>query len=229
MSNRARLARLAGAASILMALGACNEGNSPVVMASAPVERAGTPAGYRIAREDTLEIAVFMVPSLNRTVQVDGNGRIDLPLLGKMDAAGRTTREVEADIARDLGAKYVRSPQVTVTVKDGLAQRFAVDGAVLKPGIYVARGETTLLQAIAEAGGPNEVGDVDDVSIIRVVDGQRQTIRFSLRGIRTGQAPDPQVYGKDAVVVGESATLSSLKFVKDIGAPVIGVARLAVP
>ena len=209
-----------------LALGACHSVETSALTTPAPVVQTSASAEYRIAPEDTLDIAVFMVPSLNRSVQVDAGGRIDLPLLGKVAAGGRTVREVEADLVRQLGAKYLRSPQVTVSVKDGLAQRFAVDGAVLRPGIYVAKGDTSLLQAVAQAGGPNEVGNVDDVTIVRVVDGQRVALRYSLRAIRTGQAPDPAVYGKDAVVVGESQALSTLKFVRDLGAPLVGVARV---
>lgn len=223
-----RLSRLIAVLASAGALGACQGADSSAVLSttSLPVVQTAAATEYRIAPEDTLEIAVFMVPSLNRTVQVDGVGRIDLPLLGKVAAGGRTARELEADLVRQLGAKYVRSPQVTISVKEGLAQRFAVDGAVVRPGIYVAKGDTTLLQAIAQAGGPNDVGNIDDVAIVRVVDGRREATRYSLRAVRTGQAADPQVYGKDAVVVGESATLSTLKFVRDLGGPLIGVARV---
>jgi polysaccharide export outer membrane protein len=164
----------------------------PVTATSVAVERPA--AAYRIAVEDSLDISVFMVPGLSRVVQVDERGRIDLPLLGSVVAAGQTARELEGDIARQLGAKYIRNPQVTVSVKDGLAQRFAVDGAVARPGIYVAKGDTTLLQAI-----------------------------------RTGEAADPAVYGKDAVVVGESAVLNSLKFVRDLSGTALSIVRYAVP
>lgn len=216
-------------ASGLCGLAACRAVETSPLTTATPVAAERPVAEYRIAADDTLDISVFMVPSLNRTVQVDARGRIDLPLLGSVVAGGRTTRELEGDLARQLGAKYVRSPQVTVAVKDALAQRYAVDGAVMRPGIYVAKGETTLLQAIAQAGGPNEVGNVDDVIIVREVGGRREPARYSLRAIRTGQAADPPVYGKDAVVVGESAGLNTLKFVRDLSSPVLGAARFAVP
>lgn len=222
-----RALRLLGVLLPAWALAACQGVESTAALsAAAPAAQPASAREYRIAPEDTLDIAVFMVPSLNRSVQVDGSGRIDLPLLGKVAAGGRTVRELEADLAARLGAKYVRSPQVSVSVKEGLAQRFAVDGAVMRPGIYVAKGDTTLLQAIAQAGGPNEVGNIDDVAIVRVVEGRREATRFSLRAIRTGQAADPPVQGQDAVVVGESQALSTLKFVRDLGSPLVGVARV---
>ncbi|SFU47112.1 polysaccharide export outer membrane protein [Methylobacterium sp. 174MFSha1.1] len=224
-----RIARALVVASGLSGLGACHSVETSPLTRGVPLAATQPVAEYRIAAEETLDISVFMVPGLTRTVQVDARGRIDLPLIGSVVAGGRTTRELEADIARQLGAKYVRSPQVTVAVKEGLAQRYAVDGAVAKPGIYVAKGETTLLQAIAQAGGPNEVGNVDDVVVIRDAGGRREAARYSLRAIRTGQEADPPVYGKDAVVVGESATLNTLKFVRDLSSPVLGAARFAIP
>ncbi len=173
----------------LSGLGACQSVETSPLTNAAPVALGRPVAEYRIAAEDTLEISVFMVPGLSRVVQVDARGRIDLPLLGSVAAGGRTTRELEAELARQLGAKYVRSPQVTVTVKDGLAQRYAVDGAVAKPGIYVAKGETTLLQAIAQAGGPSEVGNVDDVIIVRDVGGRREAAGTACAPSGPGRPP----------------------------------------
>ena len=221
-------ARVLVCVALLVGLGACQT-VEPSASTGPAVGPSATAPGYRIAADDTLEVAVFQVPNLNRTVQVDANGRIDLPLLGPVVARGRTARELQTEIANKLGATYLRSPQVTVTVKEGLAQRFAVDGAVMRPGIYVAKGDTTLLQAIAQAGGPNDVGNVDQVMIVRLVEGGREASNYSLRAIRSGQAVDPPVQGRDAVVVGESATLSTLKFVKEFVGPLVGIARYAIP
>jgi len=181
-----------------------------------------------LAAQDTVEVSVFQVPSLNRTAQVDGSGRIALPLIGAVTAAGRTTRELEADIAAKLGAKYVQSPQVSVSVKDAVGQRVTVDGAVKKPGVYAAKGETSLLQVIALAGGLDEVGDSDSITLFRVANQQRTASQHSLSAIRAGRVADPPVYGGDTIVIGESAARNAWKMVKDI-APIGGAARAFVP
>lgn len=221
---------LAAAVSIALALTGCDSpGQQPAFVASAPGPTHAAMTNnteYRIAPQDVLDISVYQVASLNRTVQVDANGRIDLPLIGSVRAGGQTARDLEAEIAKRMGAKYVQSPQVTVAVKEGLAMRFTVDGAVMKPGVYLAKGETTLTQAIAEAGGLGDVGDIDAVSISRVVDGQRVAAVHSLKAIRAGQEQDPPVYGKDTVTVAESGTLNTLKFVKELGGTAVGAARL---
>jgi polysaccharide export outer membrane protein len=234
-STARALARLAlraiAVACLAPVLAACeSDGASPTLVATAsPAMQAGAAINtteYRIAPQDMIDISVFQVPSLNRTVQVDGNGIIDLPLIGTLRVGGSSARDVEAEITKRLGAKYVQSPQVTVVVKDGLAMRFTVDGAVAKPGVYIAKGETTLTQAIAQAGGLGEVGDTDNIVIARVVDGQRTTNAYSLKAIRAGRSIDPPVYGKDTVYVADSAALDTLKFVKDLGGTAIGAARL---
>jgi polysaccharide export outer membrane protein len=228
----ARLAvRAAALAWLASMLAACeSDGASPTLVATAsPAMQAGAATNavdYRIAPQDEIEISVFQVPSLNRTVQVDGNGIIDLPLIGAIKVGGSSPRDVEAQITKRLGAKYVQSPQVTVVVKDGLAMRFSVDGSVMKPGVYVAKGETTLTQAIALAGGLSEVGDTDNIVIARVVDGQRTTNVHSLKAIRAGRSVDPPVYGKDTVYIADSATLDTVKFVRDLGGTAISAARL---
>src|SRR5258708_1825648 len=114
------------------------------------------PAGdYRIGPQDTLEIDVFQLSDLNRTVQVDSGGQILLPLLGQVPAAGKTSRELSTDIAAQLGEKYVNNPQVTVVVKEAQGQRITVDGAVTQPGVYSLAGPTTLMQTAALAQGPD--------------------------------------------------------------------------
>ena len=105
---------------------------------------------YRILPNDMLDVSVYQVPALNRTAQVDGTGHIALPLIGGVKAGGRTARELEADIAAKLGAKYLNSPQVTVLSKMLLGQRVTIDGAVRKPGVYSAN---TLLQSTGASWG----------------------------------------------------------------------------
>jgi polysaccharide biosynthesis/export protein len=72
---------------------------------------------YKIGPLDVLDISVFKVPDLGKTVQVDSNGTITYPLVGEIPAAGKTAHELERELAQRLGAKYLRSPQVTVIIK----------------------------------------------------------------------------------------------------------------
>src|SRR5687768_12757963 len=114
---------------------------------------------YAIGPLDVLEITVFKVPDLSKTVEVSDTGSINLPLVGEVPAAGRTAQQLERDLTVRLGGKYLQNPQVTVYVKDHKSQRVTIQGAVKAPGMFPLSGRTTLLQGIALAGGRDKVSD----------------------------------------------------------------------
>ena len=166
---------------------------------------------YRIGAQDLIEVSVFQVEDLNRTVRVNSNGQISLPLIGNVQAGGRTVEELEAQIAGLLTESYLQAPQVTVFVKEFTSQRVTLEGAINKPGIYPLSGRTTLLQAIAQAEGVTDLANLDGVVVFRTIDQQKMAAVFSLRQIRSGEAVDPQIYGDDVVVVDTSAAKSGLR------------------
>ena len=114
---------------------------------------------YRVGPLDLLEISVFQVPDLNRTVRINTSGQISLPLIGAIRAGGKTITELEAEIASKLSAQYLQDPQVSVFVKEFSSQRITVEGAVKQPGIFPITGKTSLLQVIAMARGFEELAD----------------------------------------------------------------------
>jgi len=166
---------------------------------------------YRIGPQDLLEISVFQVTELNRTVRVNTSGDISLPLVGVMRAGGRTVQELEADIAKSLDDKFLQNPQVTVFVKEFTSQRVTLEGSVKKPGIYPLTGRTTLLQAIAMAEGLDQLADLRGIVIFRVVDGKKMGARFDIKAIRSGAAADPQVYGDDIIVIDQSGSKTAFR------------------
>ena len=117
----------------------------------------------------------------------------------------------ESDIAERLAARYLRDPQVTVTVKEAASQKITLDGAVTKPGVYEMRGSTSLLQAVAMAEGPTGIADLTKVAVFRTIDGQRSVALFDLASIRQGRASDPQVFGDDVIVVDTSRLNATLR------------------
>lgn len=174
---------------------------------------ASTPqADYRIGIGDKLNIQVFQVEDLTfEEIVVDSSGNVQLPLVGAVRSAGRTAAELSQDIAGLLSQQYLRDPQVTVTVVEAASQKITVDGAVTKPGVYVMRGSTSLLQAVAMAEGPSRVADLSKVAVFRTIDGQRSVALFDLGAIRQGRAQDPEVFGDDIIVVDTSRTSSILR------------------
>ena len=164
---------------------------------------------YRIGADDTLDINVFQIAELTRTVRVDSSGKVLLPLLGSVQASGRTPDELSVDIATALKKSYMKDPQVTVAVKDAQSQRVTVDGAVVQPGVYPLTGRTTLLQAVSLAKGPDpRLANIRHVAIFRTVGGARHSAMYDLSQVRTGKAEDPEVFGNDIIVVDTSGSKS---------------------
>ncbi len=179
----------------------------PVHLAEASVFTApATPgnSGYKIGPQDIVEVAVYKVPDLSRTAQVSDTGTVNLPLVGEVPASGKTARELEHDLTKKLGAKYLQSPQVSVFIKEYNSRRVTIDGAVGKPGVYPINGKTSLMQLIATAGGPTESSDTGDIVVFRQTDGKRSAARFSLDDIRAGKAKDPALLEGDVVVLNQS-------------------------
>jgi polysaccharide export outer membrane protein len=169
---------------------------------------------YRIGPRDVLAISVFRVETLQQEqVQVDLAGQINFPLIGTVTAAARTPNELAAEIAAKLEEKYLQDPQVTVLVKDAVSQRFTVEGAVRKPGIFPLVGKTTLLQAIATAVGLDDVGNSRAVVVFRTVNQRRMATAVDLAEVRTGKLGDPDIHPGDVIVV---ATSKSRRAIKDI-------------
>ncbi len=106
-------------------------------------------------------MTVFKAPELSKTVQVSETGTINFPLIGELDAAGKSAREIEQEMTKKLGSKYLQNPQISVFVKDYFSQRITMEGAIKKPGVYPIAGGLVVLQAMAQAGGFDEIG-LDD-------------------------------------------------------------------
>lgn len=140
--------------------------SSPVTSQSASnavgvVERAEVSADYRIGAQDLLEVNVFGAPELDRSLRVSGSGKISMPLVGSVQAAGLTVTELE----KRLGEKYstyIKDPQVGVLVSAVQSHPVSVLGAVKNPGTFQLQAPTTLLQILSKAGGlaPDAGGEV---------------------------------------------------------------------
>lgn len=171
---------------------------------------------YKIGPLDVVEVTVFKVPDLTKTMQVAEDGTINFPLVGDVQASGRTAHEVEHDLAQRLGAKYLRDPQVTVLVKEFNSQRVTISGSVKTSGVFAIKGSTSLMQVVAMAGDIDTATDSGTVVIFRTIEGQRTAARFDIDAIKAGRANDPAVEPGDVVVVDSSATKVALSNVMKV-------------
>jgi len=197
---------------VAASLGACMTGPAEIAPAGAafadqqsPLIGQGVPGGYLLGPLDTLSVKVFNEPGLLIEEQaIDQSGQFSMPLVGIVQAAGRTTADVQREITDKLNARFLRDAQVSVAVVKPLNYAFTVNGEVQKPGVYQIPGRITLMQAVALGNGLTRDARLSDTVVIRQIDGQRYAARFDLADVQTGRFPDPEIKQGDVVIVGLS-------------------------
>lgn len=186
----------------------------------APVEN------YRIGALDELSVNVFREPDLSvENVVVDVAGKINLPVVGQINAYGRTVDDVSAEIAERLNQRYLRNAEVAVSVNKPTSYTFTIEGEVKKPGTYAIPGNVTLLQAVAIGEGLTEKARLSDVIVFRTQNGQRYAARFNVKDIRLARSEDPNLRPGDTVVIGYS---TAKQIYRDIITALPGVAGIFV-
>lgn len=180
---------------------------------SAGISNDGT--DYKISSLDILQVAIFQVPDLTRTVRVDEAGFVSLPLVGQVRVRGRTMLQAQEDIAARYSKSYLQSPQVSLSLVKS-SQRVTVSGAVRGPTVLTLDTPLTLSMAIAQSGGVNDLANSDRVHIARITGEQVDDSVFNLKEIQAGKTPNPSLRGGDIVVVEESNARLVLKEVKDV-------------
>jgi polysaccharide export outer membrane protein len=182
------------------------------IAAALPTVNRPSVRDYRIGPEDLLEIQVFGVDQLTRTVRVNSQGLISLPLVGNLLVGGLTSQQAEALVVANLAESYLQNPQVSLFIREYTSQRVTIEGAVNKPGVYPLRGPTTLLQSLAVAGGQASLSDMSEVMLFRADnDGKRETLVYDVDRIRSGELDDPPVRNEDLIVVKRSKARTVLK------------------
>jgi polysaccharide export outer membrane protein len=181
-------------------------------------------AGYKIAPMDTLTVKVFRMPDLSGDYEVDLAGHISMPLIGEVAAYDLTTAQLDSALTQKLSEKYLENPDVSVGIKSSTRRSVTIDGAVNKAGSYPVFGPTTLMQAVAAAGGTREDANARRVAIFRTIGGKRQAAAFDLTSIRRGETPDPQVYAGDIVVIDGSAVKAAQKQILN-SLPILSIFR----
>ena len=156
------------------------------------------------------------MPDLSGVERVNTRGYINMPLIGLVEVAGLTIDEAEQLIADTLEKDFLQDPQVNIDIIDFVSQQVTVLGSVKNPGVYPVKGPTTLLQAIAFAGGPGPIADEENIVVFRA-DQTGAVVGYvvNLTEIQSGAVKDPKVVGNDRIVVPESGSRSFIKSVTD--------------
>lgn len=163
---------------------------------------ATTDASYIIGPEDVLNIDVWKEQEISRSVPVRPDGKISLPLLNDVQAAGLTPMQLQASL-HDALKKFISDPQVTVIVTQVNSRRIFVLGEVPRPGAFPMLPHMTVLQAISTAGGFSQFAKEKGVYVLRTENGRQVTIPFNYKEVVRGKRPDQNIELKpgDTIVV----------------------------
>lgn len=158
---------------------------------------------FVIGNDDVLVINVWKEQDISRTVPVRSDGKISLPLVGEVQAAGRTPLKLEQDIASKL-KNYIGEPEVTVIVQQINSQKFNILGMVNRPGTYPIANSATVLDAIALAGGFKDFAKQKSIYVLRQnADGTQTRLPFNYKEVVKGQNPAQNIklQPRDTIVV----------------------------
>src|SRR5271168_1572817 len=158
---------------------------------------------FVIGNDDLLSINVWKEPDVSRSIPVRSDGRISLPLVGEVEAAGRTPLQLEQDIASRL-RNYIAAPEVTVMVQEIHSEKFNILGQVTKPGSYSLEVATTVLDAIAAAGGFRDFANQKRIYILRQNPaGGQSRIAFNYKKVIKGKNAQENITlePRDTIVV----------------------------
>ena len=147
---------------------------------------------YKIGPQDMLQIDVWKEPDMTRMVPVRPDGKISLPLINDVQAAGSTPQQLATTVTDKL-RKFLTEPQVTVIVTQMNSQRVFVVGEVLRAGAFPLIPGMTVLQALASAGGFSTFADVKKIHVMRLVNGKHVEMPFNYREVLKGDNPDQNI------------------------------------
>lgn len=169
--------------------------------AAAPnAEANATAADYRLVPGDKLRIEVYKDPQISQTLQIRPDGKITLPLVGDVAAAGRTPVALRDSITTSL-KEYITNPVVTVIVVEFEPQSVSVMGEVARPGPVPIKGKLSVLEALAVAGGFKDFANTKNITIRRPTASGVQIIRFNYRDAVKGEGKPLYLQPGDLVIV----------------------------
>jgi polysaccharide biosynthesis/export protein len=149
-------------------------------------------ANYKIGPQDVLRIDVWKEPDISRIIPVRPDGKISVPLLNDIQAAGLTAMELAAALREGL-SKYLTNPQVTVTVNEFNSRRVYITGEVLHPGTFPLLPDMTVLQAVSGAGGFTQFAKLKNIYVLRTEAGKQVKHPFNYKEVVKGNLADQNI------------------------------------
>jgi polysaccharide export outer membrane protein len=147
---------------------------------------------YKIGPQDLIRIDVWKEPDISRTIPVRPDGKISLPLLNDVQAAGLTAMQLSASLRESL-SKYLNNPQVTVTVTEINSRRVFLTGEINRQGAIPLLPNMTVLQAISSGGGFTQFSKLKNIYVLRTENGKQVKLPFNYKEVVKGNLPEQNI------------------------------------
>jgi protein involved in polysaccharide export with SLBB domain len=192
------LSNVAGYISILTFLALAGAGCQTDANSTTLSGQAEVPKHVILAPGDVVKLTFSSAPELNQSQKIRADGKLSLPLVGEVDAAGKTVAQLQGDLVQ-LYKSQLKTPEVTVSLETSLTT-VVVSGAVNHPSKIAFERPTTVFQAIMEAGGPSEFGTLKHVRLVRTVNGVQKSQVMNVQDTLVSQGTKP-FYVRDGDVI----------------------------
>ena len=192
------LSNVAGFIAILTFLALAGVGCQTEVNSTTFSGQAEVPQHVILASGDVVKLTFSAAPELNQAQKIRVDGKLSLPLVGEVDAAGKTIGQLQGELVQ-LYKSQLKTPEVTVSL-EGSVTTVTVSGAVAKPARITFERPTTIFQAIMEAGGPSPYGNLGHVRLVRTVNGVTKSQVFDLHRMLKGEETKP-FYVRDGDII----------------------------
>lgn len=190
---------LVGAMALPLMLASCT-----TPLSGPTAEQQAAPKAVTLVAGDVIKLTFPGAPELNQSQKIRTDGKVNLPLIGEVQASGKTIAALQSELIQRYKAE-LKTSTVIVTLESSVTQ-VVISGSVGHPGKFTFERPTTVFQAIMEAGGVSEFGTLKNVHLVRLINGQQQTEVLDLRPVTSGKPTTPY-YVRDGDVIYVQRTL----------------------
>lgn len=186
-------------------------------------------AAEGLAPNDLILLDFFQMQELDRKTRIDSNGMLQLPLIGAVKAGGLSTAQLEKELERRYGEKYLQDPEIAVLQIETKGRVAFAGGEFVRPGNVTLWGRSTLSRVVSDAGGLNRLADPRKIFVFRRFADRTEVAQYDLNEVHKAEAPDPELFRDDVVIAFSSKRRVAVNNLKEALGIAVSSTKLASP